>query len=392
MKILVLHNHYQQAGGEDRVFEAETVLLEAKGHHVIKYEISNDSIASMNAISVAQKTLWNRSTYSEIRNVIRSEKPHIAHFHNTLPLMSPSAYHAVKDESIAVVKTLHNYRLLCPNGLFFRDGHVCENCMGKFFPLPGIVHQCYRNSRRASAAVATMIAFHRLIGTWNKTIDLFIAPSEFARQKMIRGGMPERKIVVKPNFVYPEMGDSCNAAEFGLFVGRLSVEKGIRTVLDAWTKNSINFPLVIVGDGPEIDLAKTSHPQITALGWKTRQEVFALMKRASFLVFPSIWYENLPMTIIEAFSTGLPVIAGNLGSMRSIVDHERTGLLFTANDPLDLTKQIKWLLNNNEKRLWMGKEARKEFETRYSAEKNYETLMDIYKRAIAIQTARQKNL
>src|SRR5918995_7060232 len=294
MKILLAHNEYQQPGGEDQVFAAEAALLESHGHRVLRYRVHNDQVAGMDPVTLAGSTVWNRSTHRELRTLIRQERPQVAHFHNTLPLISPAGYYAAKAEGVPVVQTLHNYRLLCPNALFFRDGGVCEDCMGKAITWPGVVHKCYRGSRAASGLVTTMLATHRALRTWTNKVDVYIALTEFARRKFIEGGLPVERITVKPNFVDPDPGPGTSGEGHALFVGRLSPEKGVDTLLAAWERLKGSAPLKIVGDGPlreQVVAAANRHPRVVYLGHRPTEEVYALMKEASMLIFPSGWYE-----------------------------------------------------------------------------------------------------
>ena len=202
MRILLAHNYYQQPGGEEQIFNTEAALLEAHGHEVLRYTLTNDAIQEMNPLALARNTVWNSQVYQDLRSLAQEYKPDIAHFHNTFPLISPAAYYALKEVGVPIVQTLHNYRLLCPNALFFKSGQVCESCTGKVFPFPGIVHGCYRGSRVATAMVAATVGIHSLRGTWTKTIDKFIIYSQFATQKFIAGGLPQAKIAFKTNFLY----------------------------------------------------------------------------------------------------------------------------------------------------------------------------------------------
>jgi glycosyltransferase involved in cell wall biosynthesis len=386
VKILQVHNHYQQSGGEDQVFATEASMLEEHGCRVFRYTVHNNRIKGMNSLTLAKNTLWNKAIAREVRETIRKVRPDVVHFHNTFPLVSPAAYYAAKAEGIPVVQTLHNYRLLCPNALFFRDGHVCEDCMGKFAPWPGVLHACYRESRIATGVTAGMLSAHRVLRTYSRMVDVYIALTDFARQKFIQGGLPAEKIVVKPNFVDPDPGIGDGQGGYAIFVGRLSQEKGLRTLLAAWEKIGGKIPLKIVGDGPLSSQVANASQRISAIEWlghKPRQFVLDLMKDAAVLIFPSIWYEGFPVTIVEAYSVGLPVIASNLGSMSLMIDHKRTGLHFCPDDPDDLATQEDWILNHPAEFAWMRKKARAEYEARYTAERNYEMLMVIYERAIS---------
>ena len=382
--MLLLHNHYQQPGGEDQVFAAEGNLLEARGHRVIRYVSHNDRVAEISRPALAKATVWNGGTYREIRALIRRDRPQVAHFHNTFPLISPAAYYAARAEGIPVVQTLHNYRLLCPNALFFREGGVCEDCLGKKVPWPGVAHACYRASRLSSGAVAAMLTTHRAAGTWTGGVDTYIALSEFARQKFIQGGLPAGKIVVKPNFIDPDPGVGEGRGDYALFVGRLSQEKGLDTLLAAWQRLRHKVPLKIVGDGPLAPRVAEISKRVAEIEWLGRQpkdQVEHLMKDARALIFPSVWYEGFPMVIAEAYAVGLPVVASDLGSMSSLIDHGRTGLRFRPGDPGDLAARVGWISTHPAELEKMRKTTRAEYEARYTAERNYETLIEIYRMA-----------
>jgi len=387
MKIMLVHNYYINPGGEDQVFAAELKMLQEKGNNVFICTPENRQLERIPRVRAAIYTLWNTMVYRAIRQRIREVQPNVIHIHNTFPLASPAVIHAARAEGIATVQTLHNYRLICPNALFYREGKICELCKGKYIPWPSLAHACYRNSRAASAVVASMLTLHRAIGTWSRMVDVYIALTEFARNKFIEGGLPKEKIVVKPNFVYPDPGQGNGKGGYALFVGRLSPEKGVRTLIAAWEKIGAKMPLTIIGGGTmESDIATAANKMvgIEYLGRRPREQVIDLMKRAAFLIFPSEWYEGFPMTIAEAYATGLPVIASNLGSMASLIDDGRTGLHFRPGDPEDLADKVDWLLSHPVELANMRKEARAEYEAKYTAERNYRMLMEIYERAISV--------
>jgi glycosyltransferase involved in cell wall biosynthesis len=385
MKILAVHNRYQRPGGEDQVFVDETALLETRNHRVLRYEVHNDQVKQVNRLTLAKDTVWNTSAYSELGALIRRERPDVVHFHNTLPLVSPASYYAAKAEGVPVIQTLHNYRLLCPVALFFRDGRVCEDCMGKAVPWPGVLHRCYRGSRAASGVIATMLTVHRALRTWTKMVDVYVALTEFARSKFIEGGLPARKIVVKPNFVAPDPGRGQGGGGYALFVGRLAPEKGTGTMLAAWDRLGTRIPLKIVGDGPLRDRvveAAARQSNVEWLGHRPVEDVHALMGKADMLVFPSQWYETFGRVGAEAFATGTPVIAANIGAVAELVEHGRTGLKFRPGDPEDLVTQVEWALSHPAQLRRMREEVRAEFEAKYTAERNYQALMRIYEAAL----------
>ena len=386
MKILTAHNYYQQPGGEDAVFAAESALLRQKGHEVISFVDNNERIDQTSRLATAARTIWSSPSKAKLLELLRNERPDIAHFHNTFPLISPSTYDACRVFDVPVVQTLHNYRLLCPVGTFYRKGRVCEDCLGHTVPLPGIRHACYHGSRAKTSVITAMITFHHWIRTWQKKVDIYVALTEFSRRKFIEGGLPPEKIVVKPNFIHPDPGHDGRAPSHMLFVGRLAPEKGLKTLLDAWQSVG-DIPLKIVGNGPlqhELrDLIKTRNLRcVEMLGQCSHDSVIEHMRKAHCLIFPSEWYEGFPLSIAEAFACGVPVIASRLGAMREIVDDERTGLHFAPGDFEDLARKVKWAWNHEKVIEEMGKSARRDYEKQYSAQGNYKMLLETYGLAI----------
>jgi glycosyltransferase involved in cell wall biosynthesis len=387
MKILIVHNSYQRPGGEDVVFEQESRLLERTGHTVIAYRRSNWEVDAYSGLSLVRNTIWSQDTRKEFVGLLEREKPDLVHVHNTFVMVSPSIFSACREAKVPVVQTLHNYRLYCPAAIFFRDGHVCEECVEHGL-WRGIAHGCYRDSRAATAAVALMLAVHRQQRTWTQNVDCYIALSEFARSKFLKAGLSAEKVFVKPNFVHPDPGVGANGrGEYMVFVGRLSPEKRVGTMLLAWSGRCAHVPLLIIGGGPELkrlqrEAIDRGLHSITFAGQLSRDQTLAAMRRACALVFPSEWYENFPVTIAESFACGVPVICSRLGAMQEIVEDGRTGLHFTAGDARDLAEKVDWAWNHPERMRSMGKEARQEYETKYTAEENYPLLMEIYQRAV----------
>jgi len=388
VRVLLLHNRYQFLGGEDSMVQAEKALLEAKGHEVTLMETSNDAIVGVRGkANAALSAIYSPASKQRVSAEIADFRPDIVHVHNFFPLLSPSVYDACGDARVPVVQTLHNYRLGCPNAMLLRDSKVCEDCLGKRMPWPGIVHGCYRGSRTQSAVVAGMLAFHQLRGTWQKRVDAYIAMTAFHKEKMVQAGLPREKIHVKPNYVFaPEkLVDKSLNGSYALFVGRLSQEKGIANLIDAYLQNNLQIPLKIVGDGPlrEVLQARVEatglENAIQSLGWQDKSAVLSLMCSANFLVFPSTWYEGFPVTILEAFACGLPVLASRLGSMAEMVEDGVTGLHFEAGNSADLANKIQWAYEHPKEMICMGKNARRIYEAQYTPEANYQQLMAIYR-------------
>jgi glycosyltransferase involved in cell wall biosynthesis len=390
LKILLAHNKYQIPGGEEVVLEQEKHLLEDAGHEVITYCRSNHEIEKFNCLerlTLIGRTVWAVDTEREFSQLLTREKPDIVHVHNTFFMLSPSIYGACKAHGVPVVQTLHNFRLLCPSVTFFRDGKVCEECVEHGL-WRSVYYGCYRDSRAATASVALMLGVHRFLGTWEKSVTCYIALTEFGRQKFIAGGLPAEKIAVKPNFVHPDPGERTRRGEYGLFVGRLSREKGISTLLQAWGRLPRHYALHIIGDGPERDGLEAQARQlglsaVQFRGRLSRDDTVAAMKRARFLVVPSGWYETFGMCIAEAFACGTPVVCSRLGAMHELVSDGRTGLHFSSGDPNDLAEKVAWAWSHPNEMDAMGREARAEYEGKYTPARNYPMLMGVYRHALA---------
>ncbi len=394
MKILSVHNSYQQPGGEDQVFAQEAELLRAHGHEVLPYQASNDQVDGARGLVLLRNAIWNRDVHQQLRALMQRERPDVVHVHNTFPVISPAVYYAAEQEGIPVVQTLHNYRLLCPAATLFRDGRPCEDCVSRRIPWPGVLHGCYRGSRMATSAAAAMLATHNYWQTWNNTVSAYIALTGFARDKFIHGGLPANKIFVKPNFLQADPGLAEAKGNYALFAGRLTPEKGIGTLLEAWRTLGPELPLQIAGDGPmarEVEKASREMEHVTWLKWLPPAETLQKMKDAAVLILPSTWYEGFPMILAEAFAVGLPVIASNLGSMSSIVDHLRTGLHFTAGNASDLVDKVRWFRAHSAAAASMRAEARLEYQTKYTGNSNYAQMMVIYKWVQSLPQANEFN-
>jgi glycosyltransferase involved in cell wall biosynthesis len=381
------HETYRLPGGEDESFREELAILRRHGHEVVTYTRSNEEIDTRGIISKARllaSTVWAEDSYEAVTRLIQAERPGIAHFQNIFPLISPSVYYACRRQGVPVVQSLRNYRLVCANALFLRNGRTCEDCLGKFIPWPGVVHACYRRSRTETAAVAAMLTYHRFIRTWQNQVDLYIALTEFGRQKFIAAGLPPDKIFVKPNPV-ADPGIGSTKGDYVLFVGQLSEEKGIRLLLDAWRQLS-DIPLRIMGAGPLESYARDriSSDRLSAVlvGRQPHDEVMQAAKECAFVVFPSLCYESFGRGIVEAFASGKPVVGTRHGAIQELIEHGVTGLNFGWNDPEDLAAQVRWLWSRPAELRGMGEAARKVYLERYTPEHNYRMMAEIYNRAL----------
>jgi glycosyltransferase involved in cell wall biosynthesis len=335
MRVLQLHTSYRNRGGEDAVVEAEGALLRAAGHHVRTIRAAN----APSALKAGQQLLrapWNRRASGRVREAIATPPPDIIHVHNTWFALSPAVLPVARASGAAVVVTLHNYRLLCANGLLFRDGRPCTDCVGTQ-PWHAVSHACYRSSRLQSIPAAATIAFNRRRETWEHNVDLFLALTDFARRQFILGGLPPERIAVKPHFVAdaPARSVPPSGSRTVLYIGRLSAEKGVDTLLEAFTRvGEWGLELVVIGDGPQrAQLERQAGPAVRFTGALPRNAVQEWLGRARVCAFPSRWFETFGLALTEAMAASVPVIASDLGGTPDVVGSDGAGLLVRPGDP-----------------------------------------------------------
>ena len=379
-RILIVHNSYLQRGGEDGVVESEAELLQHHGHQVRLYARSNAEIVHSSKPAVFASTIWSSRSLRDIGRIITTFAPDVIHVHNTFPLISPSAFWAGARAGIPVVMTVHNFRLFCLSAVFLRDAKVCQDCLGHL-PWRGVVHRCYHHSVIQSATVAAMLTAHRAVGTWRKTVARFIVLNEFSRMVLVAGGVPRERIAIKPNFAdAPPLVEGVRRG--GLFVGRLSVEKGCSVLAQAAAR--LNGVVIdVIGAGPE-EVVLAASKVLRLHGARAAHDVRAAMLEAAYVVVPSICYEVFPLVVVEAFASGAPVIASRLGGLAELVEDGRTGLLFTPGDAGDLAEKIAWAESNPAAVRAMGRAARREYEMRFSSRQNYDALMRVYVEATTV--------
>lgn len=388
MKILIAHNSYLQAGGEDTAVNAEIDLLREHGNEVLVYHRDNQEIEERSRFSTAIATLWSRQSAHELAILCRQFRPDIIHSHNTFPLISPSIYWFASGRRIPIVQTLHNFRLLCPQAMFLRNGKVCEDCLGKA-PWRAVTRRCYHASIMQSALITQMLSTHRAVGTYQNRISAYIAMNHFCREKFIAGGLPADKIQVKPNFVVHSHAPNWAARSGGLFVGRLSEEKGILLLIDALRKGATmpekigqSSAIRVLGAGPLAQEVRHVFNQ-DYLETKNPAEIFSLLHSSAFLIAPSTCYETFGLAAAEAFSCGVPVIASGHGGLAELVSDGVNGLLFKPGDAHDLAQKIHWAQANPVRMLEMGQAAYQTYLSRYTPERNYQILMRIYQSVLA---------
>ena len=389
MRILFLHNRYIYRGGEDESREQEIAMLRARGEEVLDYVLDNAEIKTENLVTVGIRSIWNAKEADRVKDLIRSNKPDLVKVDNFFPLLSPSVFAAAKAMGVPTALSVRNYRLICPSANLFREGHVCTTCIGSKVALAAIQHRCYRQSYLQSAAVVASNAYAHLRGTWTHSVDCYIAVSSFVKQQLIEGGFPEDKILVKPNFI-SDSGVGDGSGGYGLYVGRLTEEKGVRSLLKAWTDVPQSVSLKIIGDGPlegVVRQASDADPRIESLGRKSLSEVCEYLGKAAFLVFPSEWYEPFGRTIVEAYSKGTPVIAALTPPMKAMVEHDVTGLLYKPGDSKDLASSVSILMASSERLNLMRAQARAKYLAVYTEDQNYRQLMDIFHQCITNNSA-----
>jgi len=380
MKVFQVHTRYRQPGGEDSVVEAEAAVLRAAGHDVTQYQVANPESAGATAAALAAAP-WNPAAARRVAAAATAAGAEIAHVHNTWFALSPAIVPALRRAGLPVVITLHNYRLLCANSMLFRDGRPCQDCVGSH-PWHGVVHRCYRGSVSASTVSALTVAANRR--TWRDDATLFLALTEFGRQRFIEGGLPPAKVQVKSNFV-PDVGPRLtppSRSDRVLFVGRLSPEKGLHVVLDAWRQLDLPLRLQVIGDGPaRRDLLRRAPDGVEFLGRLSHDEVQQAMREARALVFPSLWYEGQGMTLLESFAAGLPAVVSKLGGSADLL---RGGGGWTAT-PGDVSSWVRNLsaLANDDTVDATGAKARRRYEAGFSPEQGLAGLEAAYRWALA---------
>jgi glycosyltransferase involved in cell wall biosynthesis len=388
----MVHNRYRQRGGEDLSFNAESDLLESHGHEVDRYMRDNLDIPDLENLAIWKRiptslnlgghTVWSNRSFKDTKKRLESRPFDVMHVQNFFPQISPSVLFAAAEVGVPVVQTLRNYRLACAKGTLFREGAPCELCLGKRVGLPALRYRCYQDDLGATAAVVAMQAAHGTYGTWSKKVNIYVALTEFARSKAIETGLPAERIVVKPNFVADDPGPREGGGAHFVSVGRLSPEKGLDVLMKAWER--LEIPLKIIGDGPLNHMARVAAARnryIEFLGPLPPERVLEEMGDARATIVPTLWYETFGRVVIESFAVGTPVIASDLGAVSELIDEGRTGLLFRPGDHEDLARAVQQVASDGKRADVMRKEARSEFEARYTAAKNYPQLIDIYELA-----------
>ncbi len=380
MRILVAHNQYHYRGGEDTVVDAEVALLRRHGHRVEVYRRDNAELSGMSAPDAALSTLWSRRTLDDLARIVERFTPDLVHAHNIFPLISPSLYAGARRHRLPVVQTLHNFRLVCPQAMLVRNGRSCTDCVGHL-PWRGIVHRCYRQSFMQTSAVAAMLVMHRMRGTWQRDVTRYIALNQMCRDIFFEGGLPQAKLVIKPNFVVAHGKPDWENRAGGVFIGRLSDEKGLQVLMQAMQQLP-GRQIAVYGKGPLQELVMNA-AGLDYRGFQTPDVLARRMQAASYLVMPSTGVESFGLVAVEAFACGTPVIASRQGGMLELVVHGKNGMLVTPGDPVELARAIAFAEAHPERMCAMGRNAWQTYLEHYTPERNYEQLLRIYRQAMA---------
>lgn len=387
MKIILVHNFYGSyaPSGENMVFKAEINLLKTHGHEVYEFVRHNDDLVSkgrMGLLKGAISTPWNLSVANDLKKMVLEIKPDIVHVHNTFPLISPAIFWKIRNLT-SVVITLHNYRYFCPAAIPMRNGKVCTECIDKRSTIPAIRYGCYRGSRISTLPLALSVSLHRMIGTWSSCVDGFIVLSNFQKELLINAGLDKNKVYLKPNFLagnyFPKKWE--DRSPYVVFVGRLSQEKGIITLIKAWAKWGKDAPeLRIIGDGPlRYTLENMSKDlPIRFLGHISNDKAHKIISEAYLLVLPSEWFETFGLVIIEAFALGTPVGVSDIGALPSLVDDRVNGIVFKPSNEIKLFAAIKNLWNSPKLLEKYGKAGRIKFDECYNENINYQRIIQVY--------------
>ncbi len=401
MRILLVHNFYGSSApsGENRVVLEERDLLREAGHEVVEHFAYSDTVRDRGLLPLLRTAAlvpWNRAARSRIARRIREVQPDIVHIHNVFPLFSPAIFGAAATGRAAVVHTLHNYRAFCPGALVLRDNRVCTDCVDRRSILPALRHGCYRKSRLATAPLAACVALHRALDTYRRHVDAFIALTEFQKEQMSKAGLPPERIFVKPNClpstVEPVPWEQREAK--CVFVGRISREKGVRVLMDAWAAWGPSAPqLQIIGDGPELEELRSSVPapiagRVTFCGQKSPGDTQALLSRARVLIMPSIWYEGFPLVFREAVGYGVPVIASRIGALPELVEARGAGRLFEAGNAHGLQQAVSSLWEDDATLKVMSAAAANQARKHYSPQANLAVVQSVYTHALEHKSER----
>lgn len=382
MRILMVHNRYQTYGGEDASTDATVQLLRDGGHEVEFLTDSNDRVDELGKLRTAARSVWSGEAKDRVHRTLATGNFDVMHVQNYFPLFSPSIYYAAAEHGVPVVQSLRNFRALCPEGMLYRDGRVCTDCVGKRFAWPALAHKCYRGSIAGSASVAIMATGHGLAGTWKKRVGRYVTPSAFARDIYVRAGWDPDQIVAVPNFVYPDPGPGEGTGGYAVFAGRLAPPKGLDLLIEAWNKGGFTVPLRIAGDGPLralVEEAAAANPHIEFLGQVTFDEVGELVGDAVLSIVPTKGIETFGRVAAESLAKGTPAIVADHGGLSEIVAGGETGVAFPPGDVDGLIAAIRSLLDDRDRLRAMRRPARAHYLEHFTGDRVLGAWENVYR-------------
>jgi glycosyltransferase involved in cell wall biosynthesis len=385
MRVLILHSRYLsgEVSGENRVVADESSLLRQGGHQVTVFDPEPTPDKTLGPIRLAVDAIWGIGAAATVRELIRERHIEIVHVHNMFPMLSPAVIRVAHEERVAIVVTLHNYRLMCLPATLRREGSICEDCLGHV-PWRGIRYRCYRDSRAASAVLAASLTLHRGLGTFDR-VDRFFAVSDFVADKHAQAGIRRSDILYKPNFV-PKTTERQGPGQYFLYLGRLAEEKGVDTLLRAW--RDVPSPLLVVGDGPMAEqLRRLAPPSVTFSGEVPNEEVPGILRQARALLVPSRWYEGAPRGIAEACSVGVPSLVSRIGGLPEMVEHGVSGFHVPPDDPIAWAETATSLIDDDLS-IRLGQGALRLWAREYAPEAGLRNLESGY--AAAVDSSRRR--
>lgn len=392
MRILQLHNDHQSLGGAPQVMEHEAELLRQAGHEVRQYRVAPAEELKLSPLRAAAKAVWNVEATRDVAALITDFQPDVAHVHTPFPLMSPAVFRTAAGMGVPTVTTLHSYRYSCIAATCFRDGQVCEDCVGKQLKLPGIRHRCYHDSLGGSLALTTSLVLHRRLGTLHHKIDKFVALTGFGKRLLIRDGIPEAKITVKPNSVADPgtPGGPDETSPYVAFAGRLTDVKGVETLLRAWSDVPAGLRLRIAGDGPlrsVVEDRAAADPSIDYLGWISEPDVAAVMAGARAMIVPSEWFEGLPLVILRSLSFGTPLVVSDLENICEDVVADGAAVSFDVGNAAALSVALGDVVADRAGWSARRERARSSYLSRYTPAEDLRRLEGIYAEVIEARAA-----
>lgn len=408
MKILVCNSFYYVRGGAERCALDLESLLTSKGHEVIffsmdhplnltspyvKYFVSNIDYPKLlaavnpgNVVKATERIIFSRETKDKLTHLIKVTQPDLAHLHNIGHELSPSVLYVLSRAGIPIVKTVHDFGLLCPNSSFLSHGEICERCKGgRFYQV--VRRRCKRNSLPASVLAGLGAYTQHWLRMFQSKVDTFIAPSNFMRHKMIEFGFSTDKIVYLPNTIdLARFQPATDSGEYVFYFGRLSYEKGLYTLLEAFA-HLPNVTLIIAGEGPlgedlKVYAQQNQLSNVDFVGYQDGEALHELIRNAAFVVLPSEWYENAPLACYESMAHGRAVIGSNIGGIPELIDEGVTGLLFEPGNFDDLAEKVSFLIDHPALQIEWGQNARYRVETAYHSERYYRSIMALYQQLI----------